>query len=115
MATSQKRSQTTQERSNAAFGANGQNFMLAGVRVQAQMLRAAMGFQIEALEFLKRRYEMQVKFVDQLLESEQLDDAVEAFTTFVQDAATDYADGANKVVTLGSRIASETSKGQEAA
>jgi hypothetical protein len=67
------------------------------------------------LEFLKRRYEMHVKFVDQLLESEQLDDAVDAFTAFVQDAATDYTEGANKVVTLGSRIASETVKREEAA
>jgi len=74
-----------------------------------------MTFQLEALEFLRRRYEMQVKFVDQLLESQQLDEAVDAFTTFVQDAATDYAEGANKVVTLGSKIASETVRREEAA
>jgi len=85
------------------------------MRGQAQVFRAAVSFQLEALEFLKRRYEMQVKFVDQLLESEQLDDAVDAFTAFVQDAATDYAEGANKVVTLGSKIASETVRREEAA
>ena len=56
-----------------------------------------------------------MKFVDQLVESEQIDDAVDAFTSFVQDAATDYAEGANKVVTLGSKIASETAKRQDAA
>jgi hypothetical protein len=115
MATSPKRSQTTQESSTTQFAATSQNLMLAGVRGQAQVFRAAMTFQLEALEFLRRRYEMQVKFVDQLLESQQLDEAVDAFTTFVQDAATDYAEGANKVVTLGSKIASETVRREEAA
>ena len=115
MATSPKRSQTTQDITNMPFAANSQRLMLDGVQVHAQVFRAAMSFQIEALEFLKRRYEMQVKFVDQLVESEQIDDAVDAFTAFVHDAATDYAEGANKVVTLGSRIASETVKRQEAA
>ena len=115
MAISPKLSQITQETSNLPFAANSQKFMLAAVRVQAQALRAAMSFQSEALEFLKHRYEMHVKLVDQLVESEEPDDAVDAFTAFMQDAATDYAEGANKVVTLGSKIASETAKRQEAA
>ena len=115
MATSPKRSQTTQDLTNMPFAANSQKLMLAGVQSQAQVFRAAMSFQIEALQFLQRRCEMHVKFIDRLVESEQLDEAVEAFTGFVQDAATDYAEGANKVVTLGSKIASETTKRQDAA
>jgi hypothetical protein len=115
MATSPKRSQTTQDLTNMPFAANSQKLVLAAVQAQAQVIRAAMSFQVEALQFLQRRCEMHVKFVDQLVESEQLDDAVEAFAGFVQDAATDYAEGANKVVTLGSKIASETVKRQEAA
>ena len=115
MATSPKRSQTTQDITNMPFAANSQKLILAGVQVQAQVFRAAMSFQIEALQFLQRRCEMQVKFVDRLVESEQIDDAVDAFTAFMHDAATDYAEGANKVVTLGSKIASETAKRQDAA
>ena len=76
------------------FAANSQKLMLAGVQAQAQLFKAAMSFQVEALQFLQRRCEMHVKFIDQLVESEQLDEAVEAFTGFVQDAATDYAEGA---------------------
>jgi hypothetical protein len=115
MAISPKRSQTAQETSDLPFAANSQKFMLAAGRIQAQAFRAAMSFQLEVLEFLKHRCEMHVKLVDRLGESEEPNDAVNAVTAFMQDAATDYVEEANKVITLGSKIASETAKREEAA
>ena len=97
------------------FATDSQKYVLAAGRIQAQAFRAAMSLQIEALEFLKHRFEMQAKLLDLLAESEELYDAVDSFTAFFQDAAADYTEQANKVVTLGSKIVSEAAQREEAA
>ena len=92
------------------FVANGQKLALATARLQAQAFKAAMRYQIEALGFLKHRFEEDVKFVDDLAGSNELNDAFDVFTTFMQNAATEYATEASKVISIGSKLASETAK-----
>ena len=92
------------------FAANAQKFALAAAHLQAHAFKAAMRYQIEALTFLKHRYEMDVKFVDDLLGSDELNDAFDVFTTFMQNAATEYATEAGKVASIGSKLASETAR-----
>jgi hypothetical protein len=92
------------------FTANAQKYALASARLQAHAFKAAMRYQIEALTFLKHRYEMDVKFVDELVASDELNDAFDVFTTFMQNAATEYAAEASKVASIGSKLASETAR-----
>jgi hypothetical protein len=92
------------------FIANGQKLVLSTVRLQAQVFKASMRYQIEALGFLKHRFEQDVKFVDDLAESNEFNDAFDVFATFMQNAATEYATEASKVISIGSKLASETAK-----
>lgn len=92
------------------YVANAQKFALGAARLHAQAFKAAMRYQIEALTFLKHRYEMDVKLVDDLLAGDEFNDAFDVFTTFMQNAATEYATEAGKVASIGSRLASETAK-----
>jgi hypothetical protein len=92
------------------FVANGQKLALAATRLQAQAFKAAMRYQIEALGFLKRRFEQDVKFVDDLAGSNEFNDAFDVFATFMQNAATEYATEASKVISIGSKLASDTAR-----
>lgn len=92
------------------FVANGQKLALATTRLQAQAFKAAMRYQIEALGFLKYRFEQDVKLVDDLAESNEFNDAFDVFTTFMQNATTEYATEASKVISIGSKLASETAR-----
>jgi hypothetical protein len=92
------------------LAANAQKFALAAARLQAHAFKAAMQYQIEALTFVKHRYEMDMRFVDDLVASDEFNDTFDVFTTFMQNAATDYAAEASKVASIGSRFASETAR-----
>jgi hypothetical protein len=89
------------------FAASVQKLALTGTRVQAQTLKSMMRYQIEALSFLKHRVEMDLKFLDDLVASDHLNDAFNVFSTFMQNAAYEYATEVSKVVSIGSKVASE--------
>jgi hypothetical protein len=82
----------------------------SSLRLQAQAFRAAMRYQIETLAFLKHRYEQDVKLMDDLAESVELNDAFDVVSTFVQNATAEYATEAGKIASIGSKLASDTAK-----
>ena len=92
------------------FVANGQKFVAAAGRLQAQAFKGAMRYPIEGLAFLKHRFEQDVKLVDDLAASDELNDAFDVVTTFMQNAATDYATEASRVISIGSKLVSDTAK-----
>jgi hypothetical protein len=67
--------QTSLEQSQTAmrpFVANGQNFAPESARLQAHAFSTMMQYQIEALKFLKHRYEEDVKLANDLVASSEL-------------------------------------------
>lgn len=92
------------------FLANGQKFFLATARLQAQAFRGAMRYQIEMLNFLRHRCEQDVKLVDDLVTSDEFNDAFDVVTDFMQNAATEYTSEVGKVASIGSKLSSETAK-----
>jgi hypothetical protein len=110
MLTSSEPVQTAFPMLSLPFMANGQKFALATARLQAHAFKAMMRYQIETLAFLKHRYEQDVKLVDDLVASDEFNDAFDVFTTFMQNAATEYATEASKVINISSRLAAETAK-----
>jgi hypothetical protein len=90
--------------------ANGQKFLLAMMRLQGHALNAMMRYQIEALSFLKRRYEQDMKLVDDLIATERLDDASVVCADFLQAAVAEYSTETGKVASIGSKIASDTAR-----
>jgi hypothetical protein len=105
------------EKSKTSFNAGSVPFLpygyqafLATARLQAHTFKSMMNYQIEALSFLKRRCEQDVKFVDDLAATEELSDAFDLCAGFYQNAISEYSDEAGKIVDLGSKIAADTAK-----
>lgn len=86
----------------------GQQALLAFGRLQGHAFKSMMSYQIEALAFLKHRYEQDVKLLDDLNSSREIDDAVHIYTDFFQNAMNDYSNEAGKMANIGSKFASET-------
>ena len=105
--------QTSLEQSQTAmrpFVANGQNFAPESARLQAHAFSAMMQYQIEALKFLKHRYEEDVKLANDLVASSEFNDAFDVVAAFLQNAATEYATETSKIIFIGSQLAAETAK-----
>lgn len=90
--------------------AQGQRLALATARLQAQTFRSAMRFQIEMLGFLKHRFEQDVRFMDDLVASTELNDAFDVVTDFMQNTAAEYTSEAGKMASIGSKLTSETAR-----
>lgn len=90
--------------------ASSQKLFSAGIQLQAQAMKAVLGYQIETLGFLKRRLEQDLAMTDELARSTEFNDALEVVSTYVQKAAADYTAEAGKMSSMGSRLASETAK-----
>jgi hypothetical protein len=92
------------------MAANAQKLMLAGASLQVQAFKAMMRYQIEALSFLRHRYEQDVKLVEDLVKAKEVGDAVDACSDFMRRAVGEYGAEAEKFASIGSRIASETAE-----
>ena len=90
--------------------AEGQKYLVAVARLQTRAFKAAMRYQIETLSFLKRRCEEELKLADDLVAGDDLNDALDVVSIFMQNAVTDYAAEAGRMATIGSRLASEAAK-----
>ena len=93
-----------------AYLPNGQKLISATARLQAQTFRGAMRYQIEMLNFLRHRYEQDVKLVDDLVASDEFNDAFDVVTDFMQNAATEYTSEAGKMASISSKLSSETAR-----
>jgi hypothetical protein len=89
---------------------NGQKLILAAASLQAHTFKAMMRYQIETLAFLKHRYEQDVKLAEDLIDGSEFNDAFDIFSTFLQNAASEYTTEAGKVAALTSKLASETAR-----
>jgi hypothetical protein len=89
---------------------NGQKFAFAVTRVQGHAVTGMMRYQIEALDFLKQRCEQDVKLVDDLIASEDVNKAFDIYAGWVEKAIGDYSAQAGKVASISSDLASETAK-----
>lgn len=94
----------------APMVANAQKFLFSMARLQAHGYKAMMRYQIEALSFLKHRYEQDVKLAEDLVASTDFSDAFDVYAGFVQSAVTEYSSETGKMASIGSRIASEAAR-----
>ena len=92
----------------APGAADVQKFWFAVARMQANALKAALRYNVEALGFVKRRVEQDIKLFDDLSSSEDLKDAFDVYAGFMEGAFAEYTGETGKFASLGSRIASET-------
>lgn len=89
---------------------NGQKFAFAVARFQGHAVTGMMRYQIEALDFLKQRCEEDVKLVDDLIASEDVNKAFGICAGWAEKAIAGYSTQAGKVASISSELASETAK-----
>jgi hypothetical protein len=91
-------------------GGETQRAFFAFSRFQEHGLKIVLRYQIETLDFLKRRYEKDMRLLDDLAASDEHGDMFDIYADFVREAITDYSDEAGKLASLESKLASETAK-----
>lgn len=87
-----------------------QKLLQTAAHLQASAFKAVLRTQIEGMSFLKRRYEADMKLMDDLADSSESNDAFDVLSNFMQVAASDYTSGASRLASIGSRLASETAR-----
>ena len=88
--------------------ANVQKFWMSVARLQANAMKAALRYNVEALDFVKHRVEKDIKLFDDLSSSDGLKDAFDVYAGFMEGALAEYSGETSKFASLGSKIASET-------
>ncbi|WP_187969204.1 phasin family protein [Aquibium microcysteis] len=88
--------------------ANLQKFWMSVARLQANAMRAALRYNVEALDFAKRRVEQDIKLFDDLSSSDGMKDAFDVCAGFMEGAVAQYSRETSRFASLGSKIASET-------
>jgi hypothetical protein len=79
-------------------------------RVQASTFKAVLKWQIESLNFLRHRYEQDVKFIDELLSTPEPGEMLSTCSCFMQNALDEYSKEAVKAANYGGRIITDTAK-----
>ena len=110
MPNSAQKSQPDLFASTVPLMASGQRFVFAVTRLQGHAFTSMMRYQIEALGFLKRRYEQDVRLVDDLIATEDVNQTFDICAGFVEKALAEYSDRAGKVASMSSEIASEAAE-----
>ena len=79
----------------------------AATQFQANAAKAVMRYQIEALSFLQRRCEADMKLLDDLTRSRDVTDAVDVMGRFVQNSASDYMSEVSRLASTGTQFVSQ--------
>ena len=85
-------------------------FAMAAVHMQAHAFKALIRVQIKSLAFVKRRCEQDLKLIDDLIASEKYHNTFGVYGEFCRDAVSEYAAETRKLISISSRIVSETAK-----
>lgn len=94
----------------ASLMANSQKLAFAVACLQGHAFTVMMRYPIETLGFLKHRYEEDVKLVDDLIASDDVNEAFDIYAGFAEKAVEEYSTEAGKVATMSSELASESTK-----
>jgi hypothetical protein len=90
------------------FLVGGQKYAFAMARFQGQAFKSMMRYQVEALSFLRHRYEQDMKLVDDLIGSDDFNDAFDIYASFLQNAVSEYTAETCRMAGITSKIASDT-------
>ena len=92
------------------FAQTSRTLAMAAVHIQAHALKALIRLQIESLAFVQSRCQQDVKLIDDLITSEKYHNTFGVYGEFCRDAASAYANETRKLMSVGSRIVSDSAK-----
>jgi hypothetical protein len=87
-----------------------QKMAFATARLQAHAFTSILRFQIEALMFLRRRLEQDMRLAESLARSSDFSDAFDMFAQFAQNAATEYSDESGRMAEITAKVASDAAR-----
>lgn len=87
------------------MAANLPKMIQASTRMQAQMFNNCMKYNIEVLNFLKHRFEQDMKLVEHVTNTDDTGKAFKAYMSFWQSAVKEYTDEAGKLAAINSDAA----------
>jgi len=88
----------------------GQKSATAFAHLHSRVLRDAMKFNAELMDFARRRIGADIETSDRLTHCESVTDAVEVMTGFYQNAFHDYADQTTSMIRVGATITSQNAE-----
>jgi len=89
------------------MAANLPKMIQASTRMQAQLFNNCMKYNIEVLNFLKHRFEQDMKLVESVTKTEDSGKAFKAYMNFWQSAVREYTDEAGKLAAINNDVASK--------
>jgi hypothetical protein len=89
---------------------NTENFMMSLARLNGLALQSILRMNVEAMSFVKHRYEQDVKILDALVKCEGINEAMNTYTQFMKDTVTEYSEEVGNIVDIGSKAGAETAK-----
>jgi len=92
------------------FAQTSRTLAMAAVHIQAHALKGLIRLQIESLAFVQSRCQRDVKLIDDLITSEKYHNTFGVYGEFCRDAASAYANETRKLMSVGSRIVSDSAK-----
>lgn len=95
---------------SAPFAQTSQTLAMAAVHIQAHSLKALIRLQIESLAFVQSLCEQDMKLIDDLVTSEKYHNTFGVYGEFCRDAAAAYASETRKLMSISSRIVSDSAK-----
>jgi beta-glucosidase/6-phospho-beta-glucosidase/beta-galactosidase len=89
------------------MAANLPKMIQASTRMQAQLFNNCMKYNIEVLNFLKHRFEQDMRLVESVTKTEDTGKAFKAYMNFWQSAVREYTDEAGKLAAINNDVASK--------
>ena len=87
-----------------------QRMVFATARLQAHAFSSILRFQLEALNFMRRRLEQDMRLAESLARSSDFSGAFDMFAEFAQNAATEYSDESGRIAEVTAKVASDAAR-----
>jgi hypothetical protein len=87
-----------------------QKLVFATARLQAHAFSSILRFQLEALMFMRRRLEHDMRLAESLARSTDFSDAFDMFAEFTQNAATEYSEESSRMAEITAKVASDAAR-----
>ena len=91
-------------------GAFSGRLLLAGQRLQAEFYNNMLKYNMESLDFMKRRLQRDMELASQLSRSAELDEAVCCYLDFMRQAQIDYSDEMARLFRINAGAATRTAR-----
>lgn len=93
-----------------SFGSSPATFLFPGKRLYSEIFSGLMKYNVETLKFLNKRFEQDMKLVEDLASASEFDEAVCCYLDFMRQAQIDYSDEMARFFRISATVAADTAE-----